>query len=1756
MQMQSRIGGAKFRLLSGIAHFNIVYNRFKKAILNRRYSISALLAALILATPFFVYAQTSQSKGLFGMFVELTTGMLAKAALWLAAIALYLISKMINIAAAMLTGIIGVTNFKDVPIVELGWRINLDFVNLLFILILLFIGFATIFRKENYGIKRLLPRLILMALLINFSKVIAGVVLDIGNLLTYFFLNPLQGSEQGLGTLIMKLLNLQKGYDVNMQAMLKSGAATTGDIGTANLMAILGAVGGVVAGMVAMVTIFLYVFTFVLRIIWLWGLVIFAPFAWVANILPNTQKYWRMWWDRFLCWTFVAPLMVFFLYLLAAMGQEAGSYGLIGFTGSIDANATNQIISAANAGANSFLSDWRFLLQYAIVIMFMNAGIVAAKAIGCAGAQGVIGIAEKGGNWVLNSAQRAGRAAAMAPVKYGAHRAAERGAPYAQRAGEWLGRSPLGKLPGMRTLARAGVRAGEKNRGEINNAMKKYSNLSTQALITYSRTQTKKFDKTDSIALATVLAQRRDLADLPDDMRKEARVRMQKALDVGHGINDYEAVKPLLASMPTLGKDAKEIERSVREGVRTGALKNAGPDVFENKDVIKYLNDQGQEVETTRSGLVLQNLYKELGENPQAIQRFGEQLGKKEREAFLAGLQSAFTSGTKAEQFNKINSDFREAYAGLKPENFLVAVTGTKDENGNAVKEVDVPFAKSIAKGMSQQELEKFFTNASQEDIIAFEDARGDTRVEEIDKALKKSGQLKTYTNNLKERLANIDSYDERIKEENIKRASVLATLTGDLSGFNIDNRLIEEKLDNEGLAGEKRDKRKKELGMQKESDVQNYLAQMKKEDAEEFGRKANDFADSRHYIAKYALANDLSSFLKGIKPNDRANVLRDALQNNINKGTKSFKNAMIKDFYIQAIARQNNIDTGKLQREWDEINPEDEALRSLGDTVKWAGKDFGKVNETITGHAERVAGLSDMLKDPKGDKYPTWKEAERMLPGLEKYQQELNGFASDMDKRISDLELRKNDLPEDRREEAQTTIDELTAKLQQIRQTTAAHQGHVNTMRGIYNKPSGGGGSDGGNGGTPPPGAPGSGTPPSGGGSSAGGGGGAPPSEGMPTGGSGSNNPWQDNGFADTEAQAWVDAGFRDANEAKNWKETGFTDPVDAKGWRDNFASATEAQNWHSAMATVPQLNDSNRRRAAAKMFSDKGYSVQNAQDEINKGNWNPEALPLKTSRAPRPTRGPGSNWGRAAEETAPPNTDKFAFSNDRTTEDLPPDSDDVIKVRYIDISDPAGKPIGTIMNDGKRWDIAAQNDTSAQGSEYLKNAIEQMQKNEPPNPRPENQPRGPAPGGSGNPGTGFDAKAELAKIRQAPSSERKQMLADFKQKLAEQKGGFGVMQHEMIRFIRQNPDAPKEELYKQIDDYGQRFSLTEDQKTTAKGIIDEYSKKHEAVRDMRKKYPDDAKLYEATFGVAPKGKVEVVEGPMTLYFKTQNAEDYARIYTAGRREDPNTISPANLQESGVTGGASLNWAPAPELQGTIIAGNASLRTQQNQPSFLRRSARKRYETEEAWAKRIQIHEEQHAIKRLFKDVKSKREDWGIWDDSSPEQQRNILMRSFRSTREIFADSRIKDEIMAYLKSGQDPKETIQYLLKPKGEKGLYDYLEGKKESKIKEEQEFLQEYNHSYDPAMIREVADKVFEEDYHDLITNGVKAFDTLQKSGKSTDEAIGILIHEPLDKWPKTVNRMLDAQKEKAVGDENQPANHTNGFSNLLKNSRSK
>ncbi len=302
----------------------------------------------------------------------------------------------LSIEAEIIDYILSPSNFSFThsAIVTLGWSITRDLGNMFLIVILLVIAFSTVLRISSYGIKQLWWKVLVAALLVNFSLVIAGFILDFTQVLTTFFIKQAIGN--GTASITVRLVNDMKITNF-YQPSSSAGLPGFWDFGASSLAAVTGiflTIGGLV------VTVFTFgaaAIFLVVRIIWIWILLIFAPIVWMLWILPATRSQFSKWWNRFIQWSFFAPIYAFMLYLSLSIFDASGKLSNTVFWGIFPAGWN------AAAGGLTQATVPSAIFQWLVLIGLMFASLIVAQKFGVEGAAGATkmlkGWGTKATNW-------------------------------------------------------------------------------------------------------------------------------------------------------------------------------------------------------------------------------------------------------------------------------------------------------------------------------------------------------------------------------------------------------------------------------------------------------------------------------------------------------------------------------------------------------------------------------------------------------------------------------------------------------------------------------------------------------------------------------------------------------------------------------------------------------------------------------------------------------------------------------------------------------------------------------------------------------------------------------------------------------------------------------------------------------------------------------------------------------------------------------------------------------------------------------------------------------------------------------------------------------------------------------------------------------------------------------------------------------------------------------------------------------------
>ena len=181
-----------------------------------------------------------------------------------------------------------------------GWSNILTLANVALIFAFLAIVFsqATSYGIGSYGIKKILPRIIAAAMLINLSYFICAVLIDLSNILGANIASLIYDNLGGITS------NGQQG---GLVGGIKSiaGGITAGLIGVSGLVIV--AFFFLVPAVIAILSIFIVIAA---RSAILTLLIIIAPLAFAAWVLPNTDKYFKKWWDIFLQMLVIYPAIM------------------------------------------------------------------------------------------------------------------------------------------------------------------------------------------------------------------------------------------------------------------------------------------------------------------------------------------------------------------------------------------------------------------------------------------------------------------------------------------------------------------------------------------------------------------------------------------------------------------------------------------------------------------------------------------------------------------------------------------------------------------------------------------------------------------------------------------------------------------------------------------------------------------------------------------------------------------------------------------------------------------------------------------------------------------------------------------------------------------------------------------------------------------------------------------------------------------------------------------------------------------------------------------------------------------------------------------------------------------------------------------------------------------------------------------------------------------------------------------------------
>ena len=200
--------------------------------------------------------------------------------------------------------------------IYLAWVIMRNISNVAFIVAFLVIIYSqlTSVGISNYGVKKMIPRLVIAAVLVNLSFTICAILLDLSNIAGYAFQDAFMGIKNTISTVGENTSTWTWSKVINIA--LSNGALAVGAVAfTTELLPML-----VPAATLAGLTLLLILLIMAARQALIIILIIISPLAFVCYLLPGTEKWFKKWRDSFL------TMLVFFPAFAVVFGgaQLAG----------------------------------------------------------------------------------------------------------------------------------------------------------------------------------------------------------------------------------------------------------------------------------------------------------------------------------------------------------------------------------------------------------------------------------------------------------------------------------------------------------------------------------------------------------------------------------------------------------------------------------------------------------------------------------------------------------------------------------------------------------------------------------------------------------------------------------------------------------------------------------------------------------------------------------------------------------------------------------------------------------------------------------------------------------------------------------------------------------------------------------------------------------------------------------------------------------------------------------------------------------------------------------------------------------------------------------------------------------------------------------------------------------------------------------------------------------------------------------------
>ena len=277
--------------------------------------------------------------------------------------------------------------------IEYGWTLFRDIANIIIIGMFIFVAIGIIIGLEEYGQKKFIARILIIAVLLNFSLLFTRMIIDFSNFTAYQFYAAAMSAYPQYKTSDKQVGVADgsgaEGFDIARAFLEPMGITSIWDTAKITAQAgkaagnsgwaafLYGLFGGSMLLWLAVVLAY-GCFVIAMRGIMLVVLMITAAAAFATFIIPKFEKAqigWSAWWGWLLNTAVFAPLLMVFLYISLKIINEAATAN--------GAQTLNKFIEnpAAGLGGNVAASGWPALFNFVLVSGLLLASLIISHKV-------------------------------------------------------------------------------------------------------------------------------------------------------------------------------------------------------------------------------------------------------------------------------------------------------------------------------------------------------------------------------------------------------------------------------------------------------------------------------------------------------------------------------------------------------------------------------------------------------------------------------------------------------------------------------------------------------------------------------------------------------------------------------------------------------------------------------------------------------------------------------------------------------------------------------------------------------------------------------------------------------------------------------------------------------------------------------------------------------------------------------------------------------------------------------------------------------------------------------------------------------------------------------------------------------------------------------------------------------------------------------------------------------------------------------